>query len=278
MLIKKIIKKITPPFFLDIIRSILYPTIVSYKTYNDAVKACKNQNYESSELIKYLCNKNILFKKEIKPNVLFNLNSLRVIVALHLCEIKKRSLKVIDFGGGGGFHYFVALRLLPRRIKLKWNIVETTTLVNEVKKRKITDKNLHFYDNIENAKNNLNKVDLVFSSGALQYCSNPLNFLKQLTEAKGQYIFITRTPLVNADKDIFSIQVSKLSSQSLGGLLKGYVDKKIIYPITYCSKSKFEKILREKYHIKFMYIETRDAHKVDNRFIDEYCYFCVLKK
>jgi putative methyltransferase (TIGR04325 family) len=166
---------------------------------------------------------------------------------------------------------------LARRIKLKWNVVETTALVNEVKKRKITDKNLHFYDNIENAKNDLNKVDLVFSSSALQYCTNPLNFLKKLVEVKAQYIFITRTALVNNDNDIFSIQVSKLSSQSLGGLLKGYVDKKITYPITYISKSKFEKILKENYYIKFMYIETRDSYKVDKQFIDEYCYFCVLK-
>ena len=90
-------------------------------------------------------------------------------------------------------------------------------------------------------------------------------------------MFITRTPLSNADENIFSIQKSNLSSNGPGPLPSSYSDKKIQYPITIASKSKVERILEENYTIKFVLTEDHSIFKINGENIHYYGYFCTLK-
>ena len=102
-----------------------------------------------------------------------------------------------------------------------------------------------------------------------------LLFLKQLTETNAKHLFITRTAFSETDNDIFSTQVSYLSSNGPGPLPTGYTNKKMTYPVVFASKLAAENILREKYDIRFAIIEDKSAYKVADKEIDMYGYFCV---
>jgi putative methyltransferase (TIGR04325 family) len=159
--------------------------------------------------------------------------------------------------------------------RLKWNVVETTAMANEA--QRVSNTNLNFFDNVAEATEDLGSVDLVFTSGALQYCPSPLMALKQLMDTNAKYLFITRTAFTDNEADIFSTQVSYLSANGPGPLPVGYKDRKITYPITYVSKSKAEEILKEKYHIQFSIIEDKAAYRVGSKEVDMFGYFCVRK-
>jgi putative methyltransferase (TIGR04325 family) len=230
--------------------------------------------YEGEDIVKVVIEKNITYQQKIQKNPIFDLGTLRTLIGLGIANTKD-NLNVLDFGGGGGYHYTIAKAALGNGNNLKWNVVETTAMTKEA--QRIADGHLKFFDNINDAKNDLGSVDLVFTSSALQYCPNPLKFLKELTEVGAKYIFITRTPFIDSDKSLFSIQVSNLSDNGPGPLPLGFDDRKVSYPITFASKYEVEKILSEKYEIRFLIAEDKGTFSAGNNKFDMSGYFCALK-
>lgn len=271
---KTLFKRYIPSFLSKAAKPTIPDQPVAYKTYEEAAAACQNRAYENNDLVKVVVEKNLLYKQKIQADAVFDLPALRTLIALGLSKTS-HSLNVIDFGGGGGYHYTIASNALGDQDSLRWNVVETTAMTSEA--QRVSNKNLKFFDDITDAKNDLDSVDLVFTSSALQYCPNPLTFLKQLTEVNAKYLFITRTPFTDVEEDIFSSQVSHLSANGPGPLPTGYTDREMTYPITYVSKLKVEKILKEKYHIQFTIIEDKAVYRVGDKDIDLFGYFCVRK-
>lgn len=270
---KEILKQLLPPVIIAFIKHAFSP-VRAYKTYEEAAAACGEDAYQNNNLVKVVVDKNIIYKENLESNVVFDMGSLRTLIGLGFSK-SNNSLNVIDFGGGGGYHYTIASRALGERVALKWNVVETTAMVKEA--RRLANGNLKFFSDINNAEQDLGSVDLVFTSSALQYCPDPLAFLKKLVEVNAQYIYITRTPFVNNCNNIVSIQVSKLSSNGPGPLPAGYRDINITYPITYASKMAAEEIIKEKYNILFEIAEDKSVFRFGNRKIDFVGYFCVRK-
>ena len=134
-----------------------------------------------------------------------------------------------------------------------------------------------FYDDIMDAKNDLAEVDLVFSSSALQYCRDPIYFLKELVKIDAKYLFITRTPFVDSREHIIAIQKSSLSSNGPGPLPDGIKDKSVFYPITYVSRSAVEDILTQNYEIRFMTDEGSGVFNIKGSTINMNGYFCSRK-
>lgn len=203
-----------------------------------------------------------------------DLRALTTLIALGLSKAGS-SLNVIDFGGGGGYHYTIAQSVYRETCDLKWNVVETTAMTKEA--QRMISKGLKFFDNIDDASKDLGLVDLVFTSNALQYCPSPLAFLKKLTELNAKYLFITRTAFSDTTEEIFSTQVSDLLANGPGTFPLRFENRKMIFPVTFSSKSQVESILKEKYHIQFTILEDKGVYKVDGKQIDMFGYFCVLK-
>jgi putative methyltransferase (TIGR04325 family) len=97
--------------------------------------------------------------------------SLRSFVALSLA-ISRKELNVIDFGGACGIHYFFVKVLFGNRVSLRWHVVETPRMGSAAVD--MEDGQLKFFDDLEKAKSELGRVDLLFSSGALQCVSQPI--------------------------------------------------------------------------------------------------------
>lgn len=83
--------------------------------------------------------------------------------------------KVLDFGGGCGVHYKQAALL---NHAVRWGVVETPRMARRADE--ISTRNLRFFCSITDAADWLGRVDLIFSNGALQYCSDPLGTISAL--------------------------------------------------------------------------------------------------
>jgi putative methyltransferase (TIGR04325 family) len=136
---------------------------------------------------------------------------------------------------------------------------------------------LKFFSDIENARNSLDDLDLVFTSSALQYCPDPLAYLSSLINLNAPYLFITRTPFVNSLYKIITVQKSKLSDNGPGLLPPSYQDREISYPITFESKKAVEDLIGEKYDIRFRIDEGEFPFHLAGESICMQGYFCVRK-
>jgi putative methyltransferase (TIGR04325 family) len=220
-----------------------------YNSYDDALAVCGNIGYDNQELTEIVVQKNIIANSLLKKDHFYDMNSMRTLLGI-IWALKEKSLKVIDFGGGGGNHYFIAKNIYGNTKAINWNVVETSTMCREAEI--ISSKELKFFDSIDKAKSDLGDVDLIFSSSALQYTPKPLLFLDELLNCSAKYLYITRTAFSSYKDDIYSVQTSMLGANGPGPLPLGYSDRLINYPITYIHLEKFLEKIKKKYKILFL--------------------------
>jgi len=142
---------------------------------------------------------------------------------------------------------------------------------------KLEDGQLRFFDNLQEARNGFGRIDLVFSSGALQYVPRPYESLEQLIECRAKNIFITRVGLSTLSKELIVVQKSHLSANGPGPMPQGMRDGVVQYPVTFARKDKFEEILSQSYSINILFNEDKGAYQAANHSIDMYGYFCSIR-
>jgi len=245
-----------------------------FDSYLEAELACRVNAYKDLDFARLIIEKNILFNKTIQLNNNYDLEMMRTIIPFGSIE-SSISLTVLDFGGGGGYHASIAKSALKNGKDIFWNIVETPAIVSMAENYAI--KYCSFYRSIEKAKEAVSKVDLVFTSSSLQYCSDPLDYLQKLIAIQAPYFYITRTPFLQNDNKIITVQSSKLSSNGPGPLPPQYKDTLVEYPIVYVSQFEVERLLKEKYHIKFRIDEGPGSFSFRNEKISMVGFFCELK-
>lgn len=60
--------------------------------------------------------------------------------------LKSKSLRVLDFGGAAGTHYFITSSLLDDGVSTDWGIVEPTAMANAAMRKSLNNNQLTFYD------------------------------------------------------------------------------------------------------------------------------------
>lgn len=245
-----------------------------YKTYEEAIQHCPREAYEDLDLVRVVVEKNILYQQKLKKESTFDLNAFRTLIALGLSK-RGKSLNVVDYGGGGGYHYFIASKAFGNELSLNWCIVETPAMVDEA--QRITSDNLKFFDNVNDAVKHLGSVDLVFTSGTLHCCPQPLETLQKLIDIKSTYLFITRTCFAESPEQFASIQKSYLSTNGPGPLPHWLKDKVVYYPNVFVPRKQVEEILLRHYEIQFKFIEDKAVYTVDKNVLDTFGYYCVRK-
>jgi putative methyltransferase (TIGR04325 family) len=273
MRLQNLIKQIIPPIIINVVRKKIQTTI-EYPTFEAAELACQNITYENSELIEVVVDKNLNYRKRLESNPVFDLPSLRTLIALGAIQ-SGSSLNVLDFGGGGGYHYTIAKTALDPSKAINWCVVETSTMSHCA--QRLADGSLRFFPDISSARDSFDEFDLVFTSSALQYCPNPLSFLRELVDLDAPYLFITRTPFLESDKTIITTQVSSLQSNGPGPLPSKYIDRKIKYPLTYVSRRIVEEIITDKYDIRFRIDENDGGFSFGSEQISTMGYLCVRR-
>jgi putative methyltransferase (TIGR04325 family) len=274
-LIIQIIRQLTPPILFNIPKRFFRKSgMEEFESYDDALIKCSSMGYENSDVVEVVFEKTLAFNTKFESDSVFDLSTMRVMSALGLSG-RVGSLKVIDFGGASGHHFDIAVKAYENRLDLRWNVVETTAMVNLARKRK--SKNLNFFDNIMEAQIDLGQVDLVFSSGTLHCCPDPLSLLKELVNVNAKYIFITRTALAEREYSTVVVQKSYLSTNGPGPLQPGVSDAPVYYPVVVVSKKSFEDVLSERYDIKFGIVEEAAIYRVKAGSINLYGYYCIRR-
>ena len=226
--------------------------------------------YQDDELVRVVVEKNLINRKLISVKKVLDLASLRFIAGFGIGGFEA-NLKVLDFGGGGGYHHDI-FELVHRGRNHEWCVVETPLMVQGA--TTLETDCLHFRSEIAAAQELLGDVDVVFSSGALQYTSDPLHYLQKLIDVDAQYLFITRTVLNEGDKRMTFMQDARLSANGPGPLPKGFKDKTVSFPIVVERKNEVERLLKEKYEIRFEIWEERAVHDFQGIPVNQYGYFC----
>ena len=224
-------------------------------------------NYENNKLNSYIINKTKKNNK-LKNGEDLKINQLRALYFSWFIK-NKNSHKILDFGGGAGYHFFLTKEFLEKKYNLDWNIVENNTMVNLCKK-KIKDKKLFFYNDLLKVKK---KIDIIFSSCAINYCSEPQKVLNDLMRFPCKYYYFVRTPL-SSNNNLEFDQFSMLSENGPEKLfLKN--DEVVKYTNKILTKKKFEEIIKKRCKILFSF---KDEEKSLSYKEKVNCYTYVLKK
>jgi putative methyltransferase (TIGR04325 family) len=166
-------------------------------------------------------------------------------------------LRVLDFGGACGAHFFVVKAALGHILNLRWHVVETPAMCD--KARALQTDELQFFEHQEHAVAAMDGVDLVYCSGALQYAPDPPAALAELTSHKAQYFLLTRTPVATHNKTVITIQETPLGDNGPGPLPDGFDDIVIRYPMTLVPRAVIESTLGSHYRLLLRMCEAQSS-------------------
>jgi putative methyltransferase (TIGR04325 family) len=205
-----------------------------FPNYAAALAAC-GPGYDNGDIADVIAYKTSLAvdHRQLAPEQAIN-----SILALGIAaaESPDRPLKVLDFGGGCGFHYF---RVTPAiRASLQWAVVETPTMAERA--AKLADGRFQVFTTIDEAAAALGRIDLVHASSAIQYVPNPLETLKSLAALLARHFALARLPVWGMPQTV-GLQRSPLSANGIGPMPPGVADRQVAYPVTFVN---FDDVMR----------------------------------
>jgi putative methyltransferase (TIGR04325 family) len=271
-------KAFVPPILLSVGRKPQHHATAApwYPSYAAALAACQG-GYEEAQLIRTVYEKTRISRDILAAHTppVCDRSALRTLVGLSLA-VTKRDVHVLDFGGACGLHYFIARAFLGDRVRFQWHVVETPSMAAAAKD--FEDGSLRFFESVPRATEALETVDLVFSSGALQYVPDPYATLRALTQCGAQALFLTRLGLTHQPAALITIQTSTLRTNGPGALPAGMPDGPVRYPVVFPSKETVEDILTHQYSLEICFEEETRAYVAGNMGIDMYGYFATRRQ
>jgi hypothetical protein len=107
-------------------------------------------------------------------------------------------------------------------------------------------------------------IDVFYTSGTIQYTPDPYYFLKLISDSKARFKIFNRQSLNVGNKDLWTVQSSRLSWHGGTELqLAGVADREIRYPHVNIALAHFEKIVTEKNTVLYTFEEQSGVQKVN---------------
>ena len=242
------------------------PQQPTYPTYEAALAACNGDGYEHGDLVNVICAKTYRYRDELSDVAIAT--RLNPAYAYSLCGLlasidASRMIYVIDFGGACGAHYYLARAMLPSPYKLRWIVVETLAMAQKAGAAATSDE-LSFSSDLRAAVDSLKRVDLLHTSGALQYVSDPHDCLRTLVSSGAKHMLFNRLGLTKGPRDVIGVQESWLSQNGPGDLPRGFQDRQVRYPFTFMPESSFYEVLRENYDVVMTFDEPSAIFPVND--------------
>jgi len=223
--------RLTPPILADFVQRRRGPARV-YDSYEAALADA--DSYEDPLLTELVAAKGRQFAEALQSTNELDYSHLRILLAL-VGSPNSQPLRILDFGGGSGTHYWVAKKLLGNSVELDWRVVETPAMVEAVKRYELSNNELTFYSNVQGASAGVT-FDAVYASSSIHYTPEPYKTLEELCNISSRRLIITRTPMNSAGRIL--LQTSLLKDNGPGSLPKGYTVERntITYPVTILDK------------------------------------------
>jgi putative methyltransferase (TIGR04325 family) len=151
-------------------------------------------------------------------------------IGIAAAENKNRPLTVLDFGGGCGTHYFAVAAAI--RMPLRWAIVETETMAKRA--AELAKGRFDVFTDVSEAAKALDRIDVVYAMGSIQYVPDPLATLRELTALRPRHFVLGRFPWWTGTQFV-GIQTSALSRNGIGPMPPYIADREIKFPITFAN-------------------------------------------
>ena len=245
-----------------------------YASYAAALEGCGG--YEEADLLDVISAKTRVVRDEAAA--LENAASesdIHSLLALMTCalETRKPVLKVLDFGGACGAHYYNLRRLIPRP-QLQWVIVETPGMAERANGLVQNGASLSAVASVADAVRALDgTVDLVHASGALQCTPDPFAALAALLEVRAPVLLLTRGAVTTGTREIIVVHESSLASNGPGPLPPQFQDRSVSYPFVFASRDRLLTQLRAVYR-RILVLPDRTGHFPVNQ--EPVCGFAAL--
>lgn len=225
---KKILKKIMPPFTIDVYNLLLHRNnngfSGDYTTYDEAIN--NSSGYETEVIInkKTITQKERLgnYGREIDGLTMFLLSAFSI-TGLH------DNVKVLDWGGELGFHNLMFSKFLPK-ICFDWTVWETPAMC-ERGQSEFANKYLRF------TTNPTKNYDVLIASGTMQCVDDPQKYWELILAIKPKFIIFNRFPFITEYNDRLTIQYVPSSVYEAS------------YPAWFFSREKWMQIFNQKYEI-----------------------------
>jgi putative methyltransferase (TIGR04325 family) len=249
-----------------------------FSNYEEALRHCHDGGYSSADIAAVVLAKtermiaDPAFVECALPPAGRAGTALAVVIA-NLLAGKGDSVRVLDFGGACGGHYFAARRMAPST-RFEWCVVETDSMIEHA--RRLEGGGLCFAGNVASAETLLCGVDLVHSSSTLQYLPVPETGLAELVAIGAPVMALTRLSLTDGEP-FTVVQRSRLSRNGPGSLPRGFRDCTVAYPLTILNRSRFEAALCLEYEIAACYRDESSDHVTPRGIVRGSSYLCLRK-
>jgi putative methyltransferase (TIGR04325 family) len=264
------IKDFIPPVIKSVVKKTLkLESNKEYRNYAQALESCMRNAYQNVELCNMIAEKTAIYAAKLREKP-YKVNPTNVVllsvINQYLNIYSKKDLRILDFGGACGVHYFDAKRFIPKDVTLKWYIVETPQMIKSATDRRLYNDELEFISTVDEAKD---KIDIIHSSSALQYVPDPYEFTNKIINIEADWLLFNRMMLHEHERDFITVQKSLLSANGPGKLPDGYSEKILSYPYTTISFQKFNSmVLYHNYKLDWIFEDLSGSLKIRNKQIN----------
>lgn len=232
--------RMLPPALVDFVQRKRTPDRI-YESYEAALADA--DSYEDPLLTELVAAKGKQFAETLQTTNELDYSHLRILLAV-VGSPSSTTLRVLDFGGGSGTHYWVAKKILGNNVELDWRVVETPAMVEAVTKYTLANEELTFYSDVQEAVSDAT-FDAVYASSSIHYTPDPYATLEMLCNIPSKRLVITRTPM--ADEDLILLQTSRMRDNGPGPvpehLQKRIKNATVAYPVSVLKLGKVYEVL-----------------------------------
>lgn len=253
-------------------------TLKTFKSYQEALQSCPNDAYEEQELIEVIFKKTQRYIQKIQSDITPIAETASYSLAALLNPIitnQAKYIRVLDFGGACGAHYFQLRNLIDKSLKINWVVVETPTMVSFAKA--LETEELSFCTNFADALKKLGTIDLLHTSGTLQCVDDPQKYLAEILNCNAKWVLFNRLGLNKIDRDAITIHSSKLSWNGVGELPPGHTDRWVRYPFTFMPEKVFLEKIQTQYQLVAQTLDTSGMYPIKGEDIVGYGLLCKHK-
>jgi putative methyltransferase (TIGR04325 family) len=200
-----------PPALLRLLRRIRryrYGFFGRYSTYAEAGAAAGPAGYVDEAMIEAIVRgQRAAVPAPLPPTLEDRWLHLELALSHALDGAEDGCLRVLDFGGAAGTHYFDAMRWRERSgwpsARLVWHVCETPPMAAAAQAA-LGNEELSFHGSLEALEGT--RYDLVYASGSLQYVPDAHQTWAQLAGLSHRWLALNRTPFVGGPRDLFAVQ------------------------------------------------------------------------
>lgn len=238
------IQEFIPPITKKIARKLLGAKSV-FNNFDEANNAVSKFNgYDDNQLIEIIYNKTLQYIETLNSGstkLVLDAHHLFLLMVISLIN-KRDKIRVLDFGGAFGTHYFIAKRIF-KDFDFEWTVVELPEVIKLGKP--LENHELSFLDIQGDFDTVIGDFDLVLTSATLQHMPVPEQTLSFLAKHRAPYFALLRLGLTPSVDDLWTIHKAHFKDCGPGKPIANCPNKVAAFTFCMMSENKVDNLLSD---------------------------------